>query len=69
MKAINIEADEQAVKAAVQISKYCTDHENCKGCTFSFSQVCLLKWAKPEGWNQALTKVTERRKQNAKNKL
>ncbi len=69
MKPINIEADEQMVKAAVMISKYCTDHENCIGCTFSFSQVCLLKWTKPDGWNQSLSKVMERRKQNAKNKL
>lgn len=65
MKAVNIERDEEVTKAAVMISKYCNDHDNCSGCTFSFSQVCLLKWTKPDGWYQSLSKVTERRKKNA----
>lgn len=61
MKAINIEQDEKAIDAVKYLSQFCVDHPECKGCMFSFSQVCILKWTKPEGWNQSLSKVLERR--------
>ena len=61
MKAVNIELDEKAIDAAMYISQFCKDHPNCKGCLFSFSQVCILKWIKPEGWDEAVQKLMERR--------
>ncbi len=62
MNAVNIEQDEKAIEAATMISRYCMDHPNCKGCIFSFSQVCVLKWTKPDHWNESITRVFERRK-------
>ena len=59
----------ELIKAAKLLSKNCTDHPNCKGCLFSFSQVCILKWTKPEGWNHSIDKVMERRNSYGKNKL
>lgn len=69
MKAVNIECDEKAIEAVNYLSRFCVDHPECKGCMFSFSQVCILKWTKPDGWDKSLSKVLERRKQNAKNKF
>lgn len=62
MKAVNIEKDEKALEAAKMLGQYCIDHPNCKGCTFSFSQVCVLKWTKPDHWNESIEKVIARRK-------
>ena len=58
-----MEKDEQALKAARYISQYCQKHHNCKGCMFSFSQVCILKWTKADQWNEAIEKVMNRRLQ------
>lgn len=69
MKAVNIERDEKAVEAVDYLTEYCNNHPECRGCMFSFSQVCILKWSKPDGWKQSLSKVLERRENNAKNKL
>lgn len=68
MKAVNVELDEKAVDAVKYLCTYCTNHPNCKGCFFNFSQVCILKWSKPDGWNHSVEKLMERRKNNA-NKL
>lgn len=62
MKAVNIERDEKAVEAAKYISQYCADHSKCIQCIFSFSQVCLLKLKKPDGWTASIEKVMDRRK-------
>lgn len=62
MNAVNIELDEKAVESAIMISRYCKDHPNCKQCIFSFSQVCVLKWTKPEQWNESIQKIYARRK-------
>ena len=62
MKPVNIELDEKAIDAAMYISQFCKEHPNCKGCLFSFSHVCVLKWTQPEGWNDSVTKLLERRK-------
>ena len=61
MKAINIERDEKAIEAAKFINEYCKEHNNCKHCIFTFSQVCILKWTKPETWDHSISKVFERR--------
>lgn len=57
------ERDKEVIEAANKISTYCDDHKpnNCIGCTFIFSQVCLLKWQKPDGWKASIEKVMERR--------
>jgi hypothetical protein len=68
MNAINIEHDEKAIEAVQTVSAYCKEHPNCKNCFFSFSQVCILKWARPAEWDHALSKVLERRKEYGRNR-
>ena len=54
--------DEKAVESARQITQYCKDHPNCKQCIFIFSQVCVLKWVKPDQWDESMSKVLDRKK-------
>jgi hypothetical protein len=58
-----MEKDEKALEAARYISQYCQKHQNCNGCMFSFSQVCILKWTKANQWNESIEKVMNRRLQ------
>ena len=62
MKPVNIEQDEKVIEAARLISQYCYDHPNCKQCIFSFSQVCLLKWTKPDQWNDSIIRLFNHKK-------
>lgn len=51
----------ELIEAAKLLSKNCKDHPNCKGCLFTFSQVCILKWTKPDGWDHSIDKVVDRK--------
>lgn len=61
IKAVNIEEDEKAVEAAKFIAQYCSKHEKCKYCIFHFSHVCALMWVDTKHWDEAVTKIYERR--------
>lgn len=51
----------ELVEAAKMLSENCKNHPDCKGCTFSFSQVCILKWTKPDQWTESIKKVIDRK--------